>query len=209
MTRTEIQNRNLTIQIIPYATMVERKHEREESPSEGGGGGFVEVSESRRVRGAGNLDLKCTVCGKACLDSSNRRRHMRSHSGDRPFPYTTCGKAFKQSNHLTTHKRTHSGDCPYVCTTCSKAFSDSSNLTRHLSTHSGALLRLHRPWHHLLNFRPPDDTHAHPHRRPPLPLRHLRQGLLDVQHPDETLGRGARTRTGVNVGNMASSLSLL
>jgi DNA-directed RNA polymerase subunit RPC12/RpoP len=75
---------------------------------------------SKRGRGAagGKVVFECTMCGKACSQSSHLTVHMRTHSGDRPYACITCGQAFSRAHSLTVHMHTHSGNRPYPCTTC-------------------------------------------------------------------------------------------
>ncbi|XP_072852895.2 zinc finger protein 831 [Pogona vitticeps] len=48
----------------------------------------------------------CKHCGRDCLKPSVLEKHIRSHTGERPFPCTTCGIAFKTQSNLYKHKRT-------------------------------------------------------------------------------------------------------
>lgn len=45
-----------------------------------------------------------------------------------------CKAVFAQSIELTRHVRTHTGDRPYVCRECGKGYSQASGLTIHLQT---------------------------------------------------------------------------
>lgn len=56
----------------------------------------------------------------------------KSHS----CPIPTCGRLFKRLEHLKRHVRTHTQEKPYVCPQCNKAFSRSDNLAQHKRTHS-------------------------------------------------------------------------
>lgn len=56
---------------------------------------------------------------------------QKSHS----CPIPMCGRLFKRLEHLKRHVRTHTQERPYICTLCSKAFSRSDNLAQHRRTH--------------------------------------------------------------------------
>ncbi|KFY06457.1 hypothetical protein V492_08034, partial [Pseudogymnoascus sp. VKM F-4246] len=56
---------------------------------------------------------------------------QKSHS----CPIPTCGRLFKRLEHLKRHVRTHTQERPYVCGVCRKAFSRSDNLAQHRRTH--------------------------------------------------------------------------
>ncbi|RMZ86158.1 hypothetical protein DV737_g221, partial [Chaetothyriales sp. CBS 132003] len=55
----------------------------------------------------------------------------KSHS----CPIPSCGRLFKRLEHLKRHVRTHTQERPYVCKYCNKAFSRSDNLAQHRRTH--------------------------------------------------------------------------
>lgn len=57
---------------------------------------------------------------------------QKSHS----CPIPMCGRLFKRLEHLKRHVRTHTSERPYVCSLCNKAFSRSDNLAQHQRTHN-------------------------------------------------------------------------
>ncbi|KAG5285657.1 hypothetical protein AALO_G00005920 [Alosa alosa] len=79
----------------------------------------------------------CSICKKGFTTLSYLRKHLRSHSGERPFTCSICFKHFLCSSHLTIHLRTHTGERPYACGTCGKRFTQQSSLKTHQSVHSG------------------------------------------------------------------------
>jgi hypothetical protein len=80
---------------------------------------------------------RCKVCGKELSSPSGLYRHMRTHSGLKPYRCSVCHKLFTQAYNLRVHGRMHTGEKPYSCRFCDKSFAWSSTLKLHLrSSHS-------------------------------------------------------------------------
>ena len=73
----------------------------------------------------------CDVCGYVFHDFNNLIRHIRVHTGEKPYACEICGKAFSQKGQLNIHKLTHGGTRQYQCEMCPKLFLTNSGLHKH------------------------------------------------------------------------------
>lgn len=81
---------------------------------------------------------KCPVeaCDRRFSRSDELTRHIRIHTGQKPFQCRICMRAFSRSDHLTTHVRTHTGEKPFSCDICGRRFARSDEKKRHTKVHS-------------------------------------------------------------------------
>ncbi|XP_055637936.1 zinc finger protein 771-like [Toxorhynchites rutilus septentrionalis] len=85
----------------------------------------------------GERPYNCPHCPKAFSDPTTLQQHIRTHTGQRPYPCTHCSKAFTHPSTLQKHIRIHTGERPYACPHCPNAFKDPTTLQQHIRTHTG------------------------------------------------------------------------
>ncbi|XP_034231905.1 zinc finger and SCAN domain-containing protein 22-like isoform X3 [Thrips palmi] len=124
------------------------KHERTHGPNgaivkrykcDECGSGFVDscgLKKHIRIH-TGERPYVCNVCEKTFSTSSTFVAHKRIHTGERPYKCESCDKMFITKSHLLTHRRTHTGEKPFTCTVCNRCFADGSSFRRHERLHTG------------------------------------------------------------------------
>ena len=83
------------------------------------------------------LDFRCTECDYSSVELSKLKRHMRCHTGERPYQCPHCTYASPDTFKLKRHLRIHTGEKPYECDICHARFTQSNSLKAHRLIHTG------------------------------------------------------------------------
>ena len=84
-----------------------------------------------------SLFFRCTECDYSSVELSKLKRHMRCHTGERPYQCPHCTYASPDTFKLKRHLRIHTGEKPYECDICHARFTQSNSLKAHRLIHTG------------------------------------------------------------------------
>ena len=79
----------------------------------------------------------CSVCNKQFRIPYHLRRHMVTHTGQKPFPCHLCGKRYSQNSSLKDHMAEHTGSWRFTCQICNLHFKRRFRLQAHMLVHTG------------------------------------------------------------------------
>ena len=75
--------------------------------------------------------LFCEYCDKHFPDNSNLARHIRTHTGEKPFICEFCGRGFAHKSNLTKHRTLSIAGETQACAVCGETFTAKCAMRQH------------------------------------------------------------------------------
>jgi len=90
-----------------------------------------ETNESGSRKRSSKILPVCGMCGKKFVCVTTMKRHLVTHTGEKPFSCKVCGKQYTQKGNLRVHERTHRNDRPFKCNICHQKFYRKEPMQKH------------------------------------------------------------------------------
>lgn len=90
-----------------------------------------EASDSGIRKRSSKILPVCAVCNKRFVCVTTMKRHLVTHTGEKPFCCKVCGKQYTQKGNLRVHERTHRNDRPFECNICHQKFYRKEPMQKH------------------------------------------------------------------------------
>uniref|UniRef100_A0A1A7XBF8 Zinc finger and BTB domain containing 7C n=2 Tax=Iconisemion striatum TaxID=60296 RepID=A0A1A7XBF8_9TELE len=116
-----------------------------------------QLAEERKMKP--KASQQCPICNKVIQGAGKLPRHMRTHTGEKPYMCTICEVRFTRQDKLKIHMRKHTGERPYICLHCNSKFVHNYDLKNHLRIHTG--VRPYQCEHCYKSFTRSDHLHRH------------------------------------------------
>jgi len=130
-TTSEIQNKELSTQNVKA------------DPKTGLGNNLtinkniIVVSKSRSNPIKPKSCFKCHICSYSSPFKSKIKRHMLTHTGEKPFKCSECSYSASNKSTITRHMLIHTGEKPFKCKLCMYSASRKDSIKSHMLVHTG------------------------------------------------------------------------